>query len=222
MKYTVQPGDSLYQIAQRYGISVEELQSANPQVENPSLLYPGQVLIIPAQSTKKNHSKYYVDEPYPEIRVMGKNQAYASLLLEDYAGRVSETTAIMQYVFHHMHMGNIPGWEEVAEMEEKISIVEMRHLEILGELILLLGGNPRYWDSQQQFWNASFVNYQDFDPCAQLRADIQGEQTAIMNYSTRIQQIQDPYIQAILERIIKDEEHHLKLFTQALTRFCGC
>lgn len=222
MKYIVQPGDSLFLIAQRYGLTLDELQGANPQVENPAALFPGQVLIIPIRKNNKHHNKYCLDEPYPEIRVMAQNQAYANLLLEDYAGRVSETTAIMQYVFHHMHMARIPGWEEVAEMEEKVSIVEMYHLEILGKLILLLGGNPRYWDCHQQFWNASFVDYQDFDPCAQLRADIQAEQTAIQNYRMRIQEIQDPYIQAILERIIKDEEHHLKLFREALNRLCGC
>jgi len=44
--YTVQRGEWLYQIARKFGISVAQLQTANPGV-NPNYLYPGQVLNIP-------------------------------------------------------------------------------------------------------------------------------------------------------------------------------
>lgn len=45
--YTVQRGEWFYQIARKFGISVAQLQAANPGV-NPNALYPGQVLRIPA------------------------------------------------------------------------------------------------------------------------------------------------------------------------------
>jgi LasA protease len=45
--YTVQSGDTLGQIAARYGLALDALITAN-QITNPDLLYPGQVLIIPA------------------------------------------------------------------------------------------------------------------------------------------------------------------------------
>ncbi|MEO8397018.1 MAG: LysM domain-containing protein [Chloroflexota bacterium] len=45
--YVVQRGDWLTRIAQRYGISLWSLLQANPLM-NPNLIYPGQVLIIPA------------------------------------------------------------------------------------------------------------------------------------------------------------------------------
>lgn len=44
--YIIQPGDSLSQIAIRYGVSVLALQRANA-LSNPDLLEPGQTLIIP-------------------------------------------------------------------------------------------------------------------------------------------------------------------------------
>lgn len=44
--YTVQKGEWFYQIARNFGISVAQLQAANPGV-NPNFLYPGQVLNIP-------------------------------------------------------------------------------------------------------------------------------------------------------------------------------
>jgi len=47
MKYTVMPGDTLYQIANRYGVPVDELLKANPDIKDPNLIYPGQLIEIP-------------------------------------------------------------------------------------------------------------------------------------------------------------------------------
>jgi len=44
--YTVQPGDNLFRIALRYGTSVWAIVVAN-NISNPSLIYRGQVLLIP-------------------------------------------------------------------------------------------------------------------------------------------------------------------------------
>ena len=45
----VQPGDWLARIARRCGTSVEALIAANPQISNPSIIQPGQVLEIPQE-----------------------------------------------------------------------------------------------------------------------------------------------------------------------------
>jgi spore coat assembly protein SafA len=45
--YTVQLGDTLSQIARRFGVTVNALLQANPQITNPRLLYPGQQIVIP-------------------------------------------------------------------------------------------------------------------------------------------------------------------------------
>lgn len=51
-RYTVQPGDSMFLIAQRFGVSLNALIAANPQIQNPNLIFPGQVICVPsAQST---------------------------------------------------------------------------------------------------------------------------------------------------------------------------
>jgi len=45
--YTVQPGDSMWSIARRTGVSLNNLIRANPQIGDASRIYPGQRLTIP-------------------------------------------------------------------------------------------------------------------------------------------------------------------------------
>ena len=45
--YTVVAGDSLFLIAKGFGISLQELIAANPQIENPNLIFPGQLICVP-------------------------------------------------------------------------------------------------------------------------------------------------------------------------------
>ena len=45
--YVVQPGDTFSSIASRYGLSVQQLWAANPQIWNINYIYPGQVIYIP-------------------------------------------------------------------------------------------------------------------------------------------------------------------------------
>jgi spore germination protein len=48
--YTVQRGDWLSRIAQRFGVTVQSIVTANA-IANPSLIYAGQSLYIPCQVT---------------------------------------------------------------------------------------------------------------------------------------------------------------------------
>ena len=45
--YLVCKGDTLWGIARRYGVKLADLVAANPQIKNPSLIYPGNEVIIP-------------------------------------------------------------------------------------------------------------------------------------------------------------------------------
>lgn len=51
VKYTVVSGDSMWKIAVKYQIGLSEIISANPQIKNPNLIYPGDVLTIPQLDT---------------------------------------------------------------------------------------------------------------------------------------------------------------------------
>lgn len=176
----------------------------------------------PGESNPEKHTKSWcaLPDPYPEPIVSRPNLFYATLLLEDYAGNVSELTAINQYLHHHFMFDD--QYEDLAELEECIAIIEMHHLELLAERILLLGVNPKYrtlTDNSPIFWDASYVFY-GTNVCDRLASDITAEKQAIKQYRNHHFLIEDIYIKRLLERIIKDEEYHLKLFTQAAANYC--
>lgn len=43
-KYEVKPGDSLSKIAKKHGISLSQIIAANPQVKNPDLIHPRELI----------------------------------------------------------------------------------------------------------------------------------------------------------------------------------
>jgi N-acetylmuramoyl-L-alanine amidase len=48
--YIISPGDTMWSIAQKHGVSVDEIVAAN-NIQNANLIYPGQSLTIPGQAT---------------------------------------------------------------------------------------------------------------------------------------------------------------------------
>lgn len=45
--HRVQAGDTMWKIAVKYQVGLGELKNANPQILNPELIYPGQIITIP-------------------------------------------------------------------------------------------------------------------------------------------------------------------------------
>ncbi|GAA0470858.1 SafA/ExsA family spore coat assembly protein [Alkalibacillus silvisoli] len=51
--YVVQPGDSLWEISKAYQIGLSEIIEANPQLNNPDLIYPGDEITVPLKTEVK-------------------------------------------------------------------------------------------------------------------------------------------------------------------------
>ena len=45
--YTVKASDTLFNIAKKFGVTVRQIVDANPQIENPDIIFAGQVICIP-------------------------------------------------------------------------------------------------------------------------------------------------------------------------------
>lgn len=57
--YTVRSGDTLSEIAMRYGTTVSSIVSLNPIIKNPDLIYPGWQLTIKTSNSFGNSQTYY-------------------------------------------------------------------------------------------------------------------------------------------------------------------
>ena len=51
LTHTVSKGDTMWKLAVKYQVGTSEIIEANPQISNPNLIYPGQVLTIPQLDT---------------------------------------------------------------------------------------------------------------------------------------------------------------------------
>ena len=154
--------------------------------------------------------------PYPEAKTDEKNLCYANLLLNDYAGKNSEMTAVTQYTYQDIISTEM--YPEVADALECIAIVEMHHYDLIATVIREFGGDPQLRvinNGQPRYWDAKYVNYNK-NPRRFLRENIIAEKAAIESYKKRIRQINDPNVQKLLERIIIDEEHHIEIFQSLL------
>ena len=67
--HTVVSGDSMWKIAVKYQVGLSEIKAANPQISNPDLIYPGQVLTIPTTDSSVLGYEKEVVRLVNEIRV---------------------------------------------------------------------------------------------------------------------------------------------------------
>lgn len=67
--HTVASGESLWKIACKYEVGLSEIKSANPQITNFDLIYPGQVINIPTVDASVTNFEQEVIRLVNEIRV---------------------------------------------------------------------------------------------------------------------------------------------------------
>ncbi len=153
---------------------------------------------------------------YPEVSCCGRNLRCADMISRVYAGNVSELTAVCQYMYGHFVLKS--RYPELSEALSYIAKVEMRHLDILAELICALGGNPRYaenWGPNRIYWNGCMVDYSR-TPRMILLCNIDAERKAIADYRRLICNIPDENVKAVLKRIVMDEERHIEILSKFL------
>ena len=68
LSHTVVKGDTMWKIASNYQVGTSEIIQANPQVSNPDLIYPGQVVCIPQLDSSVASYEHEVVRLVNEIR----------------------------------------------------------------------------------------------------------------------------------------------------------
>ncbi len=157
------------------------------------------------------------DLPYPPNQVRGKNCAYAELLKVDYCGAVSEMSAITQYINNENRLSLERC--SIARTLLGIAMAEMMHLQKLGELIVLLGGTVDFTAKSRNgrpvMWTPEYLVLPE-QMKKMLLAGIESEKEAIRQYEMHMKMIKDDCVNAVLERIVKDEEYHIMLLRMLL------
>ena len=157
-----------------------------------------------------------MQRPYPVPEHLSPNRRHAAMLIGSYSGRVSELTAINQYVYHHLALERTHP--DIAHALRDIAVQEMHHLDMLGSCIRDLGMRPKFVHfagRSQRFWSAGFVVYGK-TPREMLEADKRAEYAAIAQYERLVRQLGDSRIEALLKRMIEDEYEHIAILDHLL------
>ena len=157
--------------------------------------------------------KFTAGKDYPEIVGAKPCERTVRLLYDLRSGRESELTAILQYIYQNEVLAKCN--KEVAFILEKIAIVEMHHLELLGDAIIAFGGKPCYIDSDGFDYNTSSVAYYT-DLRSILEKDIKDEEFAVQAYRHTAQMVDNESLRELLNAIADDECVHIKILTALL------
>lgn len=153
-----------------------------------------------------------MDLPYPPVRVRERNQNYADLISVSYCGTISEMSATMQYINNESRI--IGSSCAMGKLLLGMAMAEMAHMQLLAELIGLLGGNVCYTvrqpGKQPWMWSPQCLTLPDKIE-AMLQADLEREIATIDQYNMQISMIKDDYVNMVLSRIVQDEQYHIML-----------
>lgn len=153
--------------------------------------------------------------PYPPIKARRKNLRYANMIIPALRQQSSELTAITGYLYQSWILAR--HHKKISELLMNLAKVEMHHIQMLGTLIALLGGDPKFANNACECWSGEALDY-----CKDLRqifqSNLEAEEDAAAFYLETAEQMDDPYVCAVLNRIALDEQLHAKIFKDFLRK----
>lgn len=166
-----------------------------------------------------NQSVYkMLNEGWPKVEKQAPSPQLVRSLFSIYSGRDSELTLMMQYLYQAMVLRE-QGRSVLSELFDATANDQMQHIRQLGRLICRYGGEPRFisyiggrgisWSSGSLCYEKSWDNM--------LHKSIAVERLILKQYKTILNNsVIDSQPKALIERIMKDNEHHISLFEYAL------
>lgn len=167
----------------------------------------------------RNELIFTAEGGYPPINISERNPLYAQKMLDNMGGANSEMSAVSLYFYNNLMTDE--GYEDVAYIFHKISIVEMHHLEIFGKIARAMGEDPRLWTwryNRRVFWTPSYNNY-PIEFSRLIHNSLNGELAAIEKYQCQVRTIENECIVANLQRIIRDEQVHVDIFNKIIEKY---
>ena len=156
--------------------------------------------------------------PYPKLEVEKPDIPFAKKLLFAFASDKSEMTATTNYYYRSVVLQtNNPT---LSQTMKSLAKVEQKHLEILANLVFLLGYDPKIRtvkNSVPTFWNADCLDYKK-DVKSILNSAIKEEQNAYKTYILLSRQTKDRKVSRILYRLSLDEKLHIKILKTELEK----
>lgn len=154
--------------------------------------------------------------PYPPVQPESCCPEYAYAMLSNVGSDNSEMSAVCLYFYNSVLLSQ--EFANFSGLFHQISIVEMHHLDIFASLTFQMGLDPRLWsvkNRRMQYWTPSYNRYPRMIRRV-IENSIRGELAAIDKYTRQAKSIRDANIVENLNRIILDEQHHIKLFQTML------
>lgn len=154
--------------------------------------------------------------PYPPLKVSGLNRHDAKVLLDLYAGHISEFTAdnSFRYQFLVTEKSN-PVFSRILHC---VQANEEFHVRNIARLVKMLGGNPKYVNSNGTPWQSAKDDIYGTNLHDRLKGDIAAEKAIIKLYAQTEKKLTDGGAKRFIQRQALDDVFHLHLFETALRR----
>ena len=158
--------------------------------------------------------------PYPPLGIERRDPSILPILNRLYAGGQGELTATLSYQYQTILLARKDP--RLSQILSDLAASESCHLEILGRLIVLLGGNPTYRDLEtKQFWTGQWVSpWRSEVSCRMLLQDLQREVEAADRYLAVARRMPDRKIAAMLRRMAMDEVTHGQVLRELIQNRC--
>ena len=166
-----------------------------------------------------NEDKICVNKTFTEVLKNPKDNKVIKKILDIYAGNKGEFTAVTQYLYESFYTNPNENTKKLSKILNKISICEMRHVQILSQILLSMDVNPKfckYIDNNYNicnYWSAGNVKYitniKEF-----IEYNIKLEEYAINEYNQLLQITTSDNIKEIVNEILEDENNHLTIFKE--------